>query len=253
LWPDTFTDTFAPHIAASATVVLEAAGYRVAVPNRTVCCGLTWISTGQLGIARRVIRRSLDILGPHLRAGLPVIGLEPSCTATLRSDIVELLGGDRDAVRLRDQTLTLAELLDRHAPDFAPRLSTVDGGEPPAIVQTHCHQHAVLGFRADERLMHRAGLRARALESGCCGLAGDFGMTPEHREVSLACAERVLLPEVRDADPTTLVLADGFSCRTQIEYAHTGRYPLHLAQVLAGAVRGQRVGEYPERVLAPHR
>jgi Fe-S oxidoreductase len=120
-------------------------------------------------------------------------------------------------------------------------------------VQTHCHQHAVLGFEQDQQLMRRIGLDARVLDSGCCGLAGDFGMTPDHRDVSLACADRVLLPAVRDADPATLVLADGFSCRTQIDGAHPGRQALHLAEVLAAAVRGEPVSRYPERTLGSAR
>jgi Fe-S oxidoreductase len=107
-------------------------------------------------------------------------------------------------------------------------------------VQTHCHQHAVLGDEADRRVMERIGLRARVLDSGCCGLAGDFGLTADHREVSLACAERVLLPAVREADASTIVLADGFSCRYQIEDARTGRRPRHLAEVLAAAVTASR-------------
>ena len=232
LWPDTFTNAFEPHIPAAAVTVLEAAGYRVVLPPRTVCCGLTWISTGQLDTARRVLKRSLRILAPLLRAGMPVVGLEPSCTSVLRDDAVNLLGPDLDAQRLSSQTRTLAELLDQDAADFAPRLP----GDREAIVQTHCHQHAVLGDAADRRLMERVGLRARVLESGCCGLAGDFGLTADHREVSLACAERVLLPAVREADPSTIVLADGFSCRYQITDAVTGRRPRHLAEVLAAAV-----------------
>ncbi|GIH19902.1 FAD-binding and (Fe-S)-binding domain-containing protein [Rugosimonospora africana] len=243
LWPDTFSNSFDPGIPAAAVTVLEAAGYRVVVPQDTVCCGLTWISTGQLDIAKRVLRRSLRTLAPMLRDGLPVVGLEPSCTSVLREDAVNLLGaGDLDAVRLRQQTRTLAELLDEDAPDFAPRLPELTGGATQAIVQTHCHQHATLGNQADRRVMERIGLDARVLDSGCCGLAGDFGMTPEHRDVSLACAERVLLPEVRDADPDTLILADGFSCRTQIHEAGTWRRPRHLAEVLAAAVGAQRPG-----------
>jgi Fe-S oxidoreductase len=252
LWPDTFTNAFEPRIPAAAVTVLEAAGYRVLIPPRTVCCGLTWISTGQLDMAARVLRRSLRVLSPLLREGMPVVGLEPSCTSVLREDAVNLVGStEPDAQRLRQQTRTLAELLDADAPDFAPQLSTVDGAGPDgagpdgagpngvgreAIVQTHCHQHATLGDAADRRVMERIGLRARVLDSGCCGLAGDFGLTSDHREVSLACAERVLLPAVRAADPSTVVLADGFSCRTQINDAGTGRRPWHLAEVLAAAV-----------------
>lgn len=250
LWPDTFTIYLSPGIAAAAVGVLEAAGFRVVLPRQQVCCGLTWISTGQLDVARRVLRRTVDVLAPFLREGLPVVGLEPSCTAVFRSDAHDLLGESADIERLGKQTLTLAELLHQRAPDFRPQVPTVDGGRPKAIVQTHCHQHAILGFEADTDLMARVGLDAQVLESGCCGLAGNFGMTPEHRDVSLACAERVLLPAVRDADPATLVLADGFSCRTQIEDGATGRRPVHLAEVINASLRGTTLGAYPERVVA---
>jgi FAD/FMN-containing dehydrogenase/Fe-S oxidoreductase len=250
LFPDTFTTFFAPGIAAAAVGALEAAGFTVVVPDRPVCCGLTWISTGQLGVARRVLRHTVEVLTPYTEAGLPVVGLEPSCTAVFRSDLRELLGYGAEVERLGRQTFTLAELLTRRAPDFAPRVSTMDGGPVRAIAQTHCHQHAILGFDPDEQLMKRIGLDANTLPSGCCGLAGNFGMTPEHREVSLACAEQALLPAVRDADPSTVVLADGFSCRTQIEQAGTGRRAVHLAEVVNAAVHGRRLGPYPERALA---
>ncbi|MGC9671173.1 FAD-binding and (Fe-S)-binding domain-containing protein [Planosporangium sp. 12N6] len=256
LWPDTFTIRFAPGIAAAAVGVLEAAGFQVVLPGTPVCCGLTWISTGQLGTARRVLRRTVDVLAPYLHAGVPVVGLEPSCTAVLRADVRDLLGHSADIERLAAQTKTLAELLTERAPEFTPTLPGADGpghhggGRPKAIVQTHCHQHAIMGFDADADLMARIGLDAEVLESGCCGLAGNFGMTPNHRDVSLACAERVLLPAVRDADPDTLILADGFSCRTQIEDAHTGRRPVHLAEVVNAAVRGVAPGVYPERDVA---
>lgn len=248
LWPDTFTMRFAPGIAAAAVGVLEAAGFRVVMPRAPVCCGLTWISTGQLGMARRVLRRTLKVLAPYLHAGMPVVGLEPSCTAALRSDAHDLLGHELDVQRLAKQTATLAELLVERAPDFRPELPDAP---VEAIVQTHCHQHAVLGFDADTELMARIGVRPRLLESGCCGLAGNFGMTPAHREVSLACAERVLLPAVREAEPLTLVVADGFSCRTQIDNACTGRRAVHLAELLNAARRGTRLGDHPERAVAP--
>ena len=247
LFPDSFTTAFSPGVTAAAVGVLAAAGFEVVVPPRTVCCGLTWISTGQLGVAKRVLRRTVDTLAPYIRAGLPMVGLEPSCTAVFRSDLGELFGRDQDADRLARQTRTLAELLTERAPDFTPRIA---GGPVDAIVQRHCHQHAVLGATADEKLMEAVGLRAENLRSGCCGLAGNFGMTPGHRDVSLACAEQALLPAVRAADPRTVVLADGFSCRTQIEDAHTGRRAVHLAEVLNAAVHGTPFGELPERAIA---
>ncbi len=241
LFPDSFTTAFSPRIEAAAVGALEAAGFTVVVPDRPVCCGLTWISTGQLGIARRVLRHTVDVLAPYMRAGISLVGLEPSCTAVFRSDMRELLGYSPDVERLCRQTRTFAELLTERAPDFTPQLSTVDSTARKAIVQTHCHHHAVLGTDADTRLMEAIGLDATNLNSGCCGLAGNFGMTPAHREVSLACAEQGLLPAVREADPDTLVIADGFSCRTQIEDAHTGRHPVHLAEVVNAAARGRRV------------
>jgi FAD/FMN-containing dehydrogenase/Fe-S oxidoreductase len=250
LWPDTFTSYFAPGIAAAAVGVLEAAGFRVVLPEPQLCCGLTWISTGQLGVARRVLNRTVDALAPYLRSGLPMVGLEPSCTAVFRSDAGDLLGRRVDVERLAAQTNTLAEFLADRAPDFAPQLRAPGGGRPKAVVQTHCHQHAILGFAADIDLMARIGLDAEVLDSGCCGLAGNFGMVPAHRDVSLACAERVLLPEVREADPATLVLADGFSCRFQIEDARTGRRPVHLAEAVNAAARGVSVDTCPERVVA---
>ncbi len=170
LWPDTFTNHFDPHIARSAMHVLENAGLHVAVPTQPVCCGLTWISTGQLNIAQRVLHRALRALRPWLEAGTPIVTLEPSCAAVFRSDSRELLPHDEDAARLRDQVHTFAETLQRHAPDWQPpRL------ERAAFVQRHCHQHAVLGFEADTELMHRAGINADIPDSGCCGLAGNFG------------------------------------------------------------------------------
>jgi FAD/FMN-containing dehydrogenase/Fe-S oxidoreductase len=250
LFPDTFTTAFAPGIAAAAVGVLEAAGFEVVVPPRAVCCGLTWISTGQQDTAKRILRRTVDTLAPYIRDGLPMIGLEPSCTAVFRSDLGELFGRDQDADRLARQTRTLAELLTERAADFRPRLAGTDGEPVKAIVQRHCHQHAVLGSDADHQVMETVGLQAEDLQSGCCGLAGNFGMTPGHRDVSLACAEQALLPAVRDARPATVVLADGFSCRTQIEDSDTGRRAVHLAEVLNAAVRGTLLGVHPERQLS---
>jgi FAD/FMN-containing dehydrogenase/Fe-S oxidoreductase len=236
LWPDTFTNHFAPAVGQAAVEVLESAGWRVIVPEQPLCCGLTWISTGQLATARRVLRRTVDVLAPYLRDGAYLVGLEPSCTAVFRSDAGELMPGDRDVQRLRDQTVTLAELLRDHT----------DGWQPPqvggqAIAQTHCHQHAIMGYDPDKALLAEAGLDVDVLDSGCCGLAGNFGFEAGHYDVSLACGERTLLPAVRDAPADTLVLADGFSCRTQIEQAGTGRTPAHLAEVLAAGLRGERV------------
>ncbi|MFF5844766.1 FAD-binding and (Fe-S)-binding domain-containing protein [Streptomyces massasporeus] len=257
LWPDTFTEHLAPGVGRAAVRVLEAAGLRVALPptlrlekppvgdGRTValdplsllrgrgrvCCGLTYVSTGQLDRARAVMRRTLDLMEPVLETDAPVVVLEPSCAAALRTDVPELLHDDPRAARLAAKVLTFAETLERHAPGWTP--PRVDR---PVAGQTHCHQHAVLGDAADRRLRD-AALLTGELSGGCCGLAGNFGFEKGHYEVSAACAQEQLLPSVRDAPEGTVVLADGYSCRTQLEQL-AGVRGRHLAEVLAEALDG---------------
>jgi FAD/FMN-containing dehydrogenase/Fe-S oxidoreductase len=231
LWVDTFTNAFSPEVGQAAVEVLEAAGCSVRIPDEQVCCGLTWISTGQLDGARTQLRRSLDVLAPALALGLPVVGLEPSCTAVLRSDAAELLPDDDRAPRLREQVRTLAELLTERG--WAP--PSLQGVE--AVVQPHCHHHSVLGFAADTALLTGAGAQLQTV-GGCCGLAGNFGVERGHYEVSVAVAEQALLPAVRGAGPDTVVLADGFSCRTQLDQL-SERSGLHLAQLLADRLPGR--------------
>ncbi|MFJ8545376.1 FAD-binding and (Fe-S)-binding domain-containing protein [Streptomyces sp. NPDC093586] len=251
LWPDTFTEHLSPSVGRAAVRVLEAAGLRVVLPPtlRTrgravgdgmsrsamglltarrgrVCCGLTYVSTGQLDRARAVLRRTLDLMAPVLTTSAPVVVLEPSCAAALRTDLPELLHDDPRAARLAARVLTFAETLERHTPDWTPPVL-----DRPVTGQTHCHQHAVLGDAADRRLRAAAGLTGE-LSGGCCGLAGDFGFEAGHYEVSAACAEDQLLPAVREAPDGAVVLADGFSCRTQLEQL-AGVRGRHLAEVLA--------------------
>jgi FAD/FMN-containing dehydrogenase/Fe-S oxidoreductase len=233
LWPDTFTNSFDPAIGQAAVEVLEAAGAHVKLPPGLQCCGLTWISTGQLDVAKRVLQRTLDALRDDLRAGVPVVALEPSCTAVFRSDAADLFPGDEDVARLQAQTFTLGEYLQRFHPTWHP--PNVEGR---AIAQVHCHQHAVMTYDGERSVLDAAGVEADLLPSGCCGLAGNFGFEDGHYDVSIACAERVLLPRVRAADPATAVIADGFSCRTQIEQGRTGRRAVHLAELLALGLRG---------------
>jgi Fe-S oxidoreductase/FAD/FMN-containing dehydrogenase len=231
LWTDSFSDAFSPDVPRAALRVLASAGYRVFVPSAPACCGLTWISTGQLDGARARLRQALDTLEPFVAAGLPVVGLEPSCTAVLRDDLVELLPDDPRAAALARATCTLAELLRRPGPDGGrwapPRLDGVR-----VVAQPHCHQHAVLGYDADLDLLREAGADVQVL-AGCCGLAGNFGMERGHYEVSVAVAEHALLPALRAAGPDDVLLADGFSCRTQADQL-AGRDGVHLAQLLAG-------------------
>jgi Fe-S oxidoreductase len=225
LWVDTFTDHFTPEVGRAAVRVLEAAGYSVQITARPVCCGLTWISTGQLDGARRQLRRTLDALDGAVRSGTPIVGLEPSCTAVLRGDAAELLPGDPRAPKVRAATRTLAELL-AATPGWAPP----DLTGVRAVAQPHCHHHAVMGWDTDAALLAGAGAEVTAV-GGCCGLAGNFGVERGHYDVSRAVAETALLPAVRTAGPGSVVLADGFSCRTQLEQL-TGTGGMHLAQLL---------------------
>jgi FAD/FMN-containing dehydrogenase/Fe-S oxidoreductase len=241
LWVDTFTDYFTPEVGRAAVRVLEAAGYAVDIPAEPVCCGLTWISTGQLDGARRQLRRTLSALDPAVRAGTPVVGLEPSCTAVLRGDITELLPDDPRAGQVRAATRTLAELL---AGD--ERWVPPDLGGVRAVAQPHCHHHAVMGWHADSALLARAGADITAV-GGCCGLAGNFGVERGHYDVSRAVAETALLPAVRAAregDGDTMVLADGFSCRTQLDQL-AGVSGVHLAQLLASRLEAGRREDNP--------
>jgi Fe-S oxidoreductase len=224
LWPDTFTNFFQPEIARAAVEVLEAAGHRVAIPRRVLCCGRPLYDFGMLDLARRQLRQVLETLRPEIAAGLPMVGLEPSCVAVFRDELVNLFPDDGDARRLSAQTFTLAEFLVRAG--FEPQAQT-----GTAIVHGHCHHHAVMGMDADRELLGRLGMGFEVLDSGCCGMAGAFGFEADHHEVSLACAERVLLPAIRAAGPDALILADGFSCREQIAQA-AGRRALHLAEAL---------------------
>jgi Fe-S oxidoreductase len=187
------------------------------------------VSTGQLTVARAVLRRSLSVLKPYLDAGYEVAGLEPSCTALFRADLAALLPGDPTAALLAERTRTFAELVADSPVEF-------DSLDVDAISQVHCHQHAVLGFGADEKAMAAAGIRNSTLDSGCCGLAGNFGFERGHYDVSVACAEDRLLPAVRGVSEQTLVISDGFSCRTQIAQ-ESDRTAVHLAEVLRGALR----------------
>ncbi|HEY5853684.1 MAG TPA: FAD-linked oxidase C-terminal domain-containing protein [Aldersonia sp.] len=223
LFIDSFTNYFTPEVGHATVRVLEAAGYRPQLTEKSQCCGLTWISTGQLSAARKILGRTVAALSEPASAGVPIVGMEPSCTGVLRSDAIELLGDAADPVAA--DTRTLAELL------------TERGWEPPSLVgesvvaQPHCHHHAVMGWSTDAKLLESAGADVQRL-GGCCGLAGNFGVEKGHYEVSVAVAEQQLLPAVAKAGADTTILADGYSCRTQLADL-TDRRGKHLAQLLA--------------------
>jgi FAD/FMN-containing dehydrogenase/Fe-S oxidoreductase len=227
LWADTFTDHFRPEAGRAAVEVLRATGLRVRVIPEPACCALTWISTGQLDAARRIVETTLATLAPYVDSGVPVLGLEPSCLATLRSDAAQLTDDPRAPV-VAAGVVTLAELLGRIEWE-PPDLTGIQ-----VVAQPHCHHAAVLGWEADETLLRRAGARLTRVE-GCCGLAGSFGMEPGHYDLSVAVAETHLLPAVR-AWPDAVVLADGLSCRTQLADL-AGVPAVHLAELLADKLR----------------
>jgi Fe-S oxidoreductase len=223
IWADTFSDHFFPGNGRAAIRYLESVGLTARVIPEDACCGLTLISTGQLDQARTLMERTVATLRPYVDSGVPVVGLEPSCLATLRSDAAELTG---EAPAL----VTLAELVEeRQLP--LPDLSGVE-----VVAQPHCHHHAVLGWAADQRLLERAGAAVTRV-AGCCGLAGNFGMEKGHYDVSVAVAETHLLPAVR-ANPHAVVLADGMSCRVQLDDL-AGVPALHLAELLASRLPDQ--------------
>src|SRR5579883_2504008 len=225
LWADTFNDHFTPQVAEAALDVLEHAGFRVVVPKQDLCCGRPLYDYGMLDTAKSWLLNILNALRPEIQAGTPVVGLEPSCIAVFRDELPNLLHGNEDADRLKDQSFLLSEFLGKQ-----------DGYQPPklhgkAVVHGHCHHKSVLKWDKEVDLLKKTGLDVEVLDSGCCGMAGAFGYEEDHYNVSIACGERVLLPAVRNAGADTLILADGFSCREQIEQC-TERRALHFAQVL---------------------
>jgi FAD/FMN-containing dehydrogenase/Fe-S oxidoreductase len=229
LWADTFNDHFHPEVALAAVEVLEAAGYQVVVPKQSLCCGRPLYDYGFLPTAKRLLRTVLDTLSDEIGAGTPVVGLEPSCVSVFRDELCGLFPKEELARRLRRQTFLLSEFLVR------------EGYTPPllpgkAVVHGHCHQKSILGMRDEEMLLRRMGLEFRVLDSGCCGMAGAFGFERDHFNISEQIGERVLLPVVRAADPETLLITNGFSCREQIAQL-AGRRALHLAEVLQLGLR----------------
>jgi FAD/FMN-containing dehydrogenase/Fe-S oxidoreductase len=230
LWPDTLNNNLHTNIAKAAVEVLEHAGYQVTIPKDVLCCGRPLYDFGMLDTAKDLLNRVLASLQPQIAAGLPVIGLEPSCVSVFRDEMPNLLAHNKDAERLNQQTFLLSEFLIKKANYQPPQLKR------KAIVHGHCHHKSILKFDSEQELLERIGLDFQVLDSGCCGMAGSFGFEADKYDVSVKIGERVLLPAVRNAAPETLIIADGFSCFEQIE-GLAGRKVLHIAEVLQMAIR----------------
>ncbi len=242
LWADTFNNYFMPETAEAAVDVLEHAGCEVQVLDQHLCCGRPLYDYGFLEMAKSYLRRNLEALAPHLSAGTSIVVLEPSCCSVFRDEIHGLFPESAEARLLAESTLTVSEFLEKRVPEYQPpRVNR------RAIVQGHCHHKAIMRFKEEKSLMQKMRLDEEVLESGCCGMAGSFGYEKDKYEVSVACGERKLLPEVRKAGLSTIIIADGFSCREQVAQ-QTNRHALHLAEVLELGLRSEtRPVMYPER------
>jgi len=231
LWPDTFNNYFAPHTARAAVRVLEAAGYRVVVPRAHLCCGRPLYDFGMLDRAEALLLEILDELAPEIEAGIPIVGLEPSCVAVFRDELLNLFPHDHRAHALSKQTFLLSEFLEQNlGPNAAlPQFPR------EALLHGHCHHKSIMKMSAEESLLHRLGIDFTQPAPGCCGMAGSFGFHAETYDVSAAIGELELLPAVRHAPDDWLIIADGFSCREQIAQS-TQRRALHLAEVLEMAL-----------------
>jgi Fe-S oxidoreductase len=243
LWPDTFNNYFHPNTAKAAVEVLEAAGFRVIVPRASLCCGRPLYDHGMLDRAQALLLQILDELSPEIEAGIPIVGLEPSCVAVFRDELINLFPHDERAQALSRQTFLLSEFLETNARDFPlPRL------DRKALLHGHCHHKSLMKMTAEEAVLRRLGIDFQSPAPGCCGMAGSFGFEKDKYDISIAIGELELMPAVRQAPPDWLIVADGFSCREQIAQG-SPRHALHLAEVLQMALDGEGVREsspYPE-------
>jgi FAD/FMN-containing dehydrogenase/Fe-S oxidoreductase len=250
LWADTFNNYFLPNTAKAAVEVLETAGYRVIVPQANLCCGRPLYDFGMLDRAQVLLLEVLDALSPEIAAGVPVIGLEPSCVAVFRDELLNLFPHDERAQALARQTFLLSEFLDRESGN-----SPLPRFERKALLHGHCHHKSIMRMTAEESLLRRMGVDFQSPAPGCCGMAGSFGFEHDKYDISMAIGELELLPAVRKAPADWLIIADGFSCREQIAQG-TDRHALHLAEVLQMALElpsPASPDEFPESSRARQR
>jgi FAD/FMN-containing dehydrogenase/Fe-S oxidoreductase len=246
LWPDTFNNYFHPHTAQAAVEVLEAAGQRVLIPDQILCCGRPLYDFGMLDRAKKYLHSILDVLGPQIRAGIPIVGLEPSCISVFRDELHSLFPDEPAATALRDQTRTLAEFLNEQKNFHPPKLEGYK-----ALLHGHCHAKSITKITNEEKLLKGLGLELETLQCTCCGVAGSFGYEQDKYDISMQIGEQGLLPSVRSAPKRALIIADGFSCRSQIEHG-TDRRALHLAEVVKLALdqgSDRKIADFPERAF----
>jgi FAD/FMN-containing dehydrogenase/Fe-S oxidoreductase len=228
LWPDTWNNYFHPQALTAAAKVLTAAGVSVQIPKRHICCGRPLYDFGFLDSARRYLLRILDEFEPQIKAGIPVVMLEPSCASVFRDELISFFPNDQRAILLSQQTILLSEMLARRTSWQPPQMPG-----RRIVVHGHCHQKTQMSMKDDMNLLRSTGAQVELLDSGCCGMAGPFGFEKDKFEVSQTLAERVLLPAVRAAGERDLLVSNGFSCREQIAQ-NSDRRAIHLAEVLAG-------------------
>jgi Fe-S oxidoreductase len=226
LWPDTFNNYFHPETAIAAVEVLEAAGWQVRLPNGNVCCGRPLYDFGMLDRAKRLLIGTLDVLSAEIEQRTPVVVLEPSCASVFRDELLDLFPEDERATRLSQQVFLFSEFIEKKAQAF--QLPAV---HRKALVHGHCHHKSIMKMADEERVLQRMGMDYEMPAPGCCGMAGAFGFEKEKYDLSVAIGELELLPAVRLVPEDSLIIADGFSCREQIEQC-TGRKAIHVAEAI---------------------
>jgi FAD/FMN-containing dehydrogenase/Fe-S oxidoreductase len=246
LWVDTFNNHFHPEILQAAVKVLETSGHQIILPEQKLCCGRPLYDFGMLDHAKKMLADILVSMRKEIRADIKVVGLEPSCVSVFRDELKRLFPYDEDAQRLSKNAMTISEFLVEHSQFEFPKLNR------KAIVHGHCHDKAVMKMKSEAELFKKIGLEFEVLDSGCCGMAGSFGFEIEHYEVSQKCGERILLPRVRETPPENFVIAEGFSCREQIEQL-ADRRALHTAEVLVKVLKeGSYKNPEGKKIEAPH-
>ena len=230
LWPDTFNNYFFPEVLEAGEKVLKSGGYDVIVPYKKFCCGRALYDFGMLDRAKSYLMDILDNLSEYIQAGVPFVGMEPSCIAVFRNELGNLFPHDNNAKRLQNNFHTLPEFIMAHEDRFVFHSLHTTG-----LLQRHCHHEAVMKYGADRKVFDKIGVDLYEPDSGCCGLAGSFGFEKGKKyDISMKAGERRIFPAVQEMDEE-LLIADGFSCREQIRHG-TGKMPEHIAQVLERAI-----------------